>query len=73
MRFRSGCSERQGELISQLVEPGGLVQILSDGDEADQRCAECIFGNVASSRAVRWLRLEEGKQPTDLSADALEF
>jgi DNA primase len=46
---------------------GGRVLILTDGDDAGRRCAVSIFDAVAPSRCVRWVRLAEGQQPTDLN------
>jgi DNA primase len=61
------CSDRQAELIVSLVNPNGEVWALTDGDPAGERCATNILTRVAPHRLVRWVKLEPGKQPTDLS------
>jgi DNA primase len=66
------CSERQGELIVSLVKPNGQVWLMPDGNEAGERCAAALFSLVSPHRFVRWVRLEKGKQPTDLSAEKLK-
>jgi DNA primase len=68
----ASCSSDQAKLITRLVVPGGLVIILSDGDEAGERCAVSVFTEVAPYRAVRWAKLPDGKQPTDFAATDLE-
>jgi DNA primase len=65
------CSEQQANLIVSHVKGAGVVWILSDGDAAGERCATNIFQLVATQRAVRWLKLREGKQPTDISNEEL--
>jgi len=65
------CSEQQAKLIVSHVKPNGRVWIVSDGDEAGERCATNIFQLVAPQRAVRWIRLEKGRQPTDCSKEEL--
>jgi DNA primase len=62
----ASCSRRQADLLIRLVVLGGLVMILTDGDEAGERCAVSVFKEVASRRAIRWAKLRDGMQPTDL-------
>lgn len=59
------CSERQAELIVSLVKPGGRIWIAPDGDTAGGRHAQTLLSLLSSYRLVRWLKLDEGKQPTD--------
>lgn len=66
------CSERQAELIVSLVKPMGRVWMLPDGNEAGERCALAIFRQVSPHRFVRWVKLTDSKQPTDLSAEQLK-
>jgi DNA primase len=66
------CSERQAELIAALVKPDGRVWILPDGDDAGRRFAQSLLLQVSPCRFVRWVRIEENKQPTDLSAEQLK-
>jgi len=67
------CSERQAELIVSLVKPAGTVWILSDGDKAGDRHAHAVLALVSPYRLIRWLKLSDGKQPTDLSGEDLKM
>jgi DNA primase len=67
------CSEKQAELIIALVKPGGLVWIMSDGDRAGERHAQTLLTLISPHRAVRWLKLPDGIQPTELSGDELKM
>jgi DNA primase len=66
------CSDRQAELIATLVKPDGRVWLLPDGDEAGSRCAESLLLRISPQRFVRWVKLENGKQPTDYDGDKLK-
>jgi DNA primase len=66
------CSSRQAQLIVSLVKPNGLVWILSDGDEAGDRCAHSLFTQLAPHRQIRWAKLSDNKQPTNLSPGDLK-
>jgi len=66
------CSEKQAELIVSLVEPGGTVWIMPDGDKAGERHAQTLLALISPHRAVRWVKLADGKQPTDLSREQLK-
>jgi DNA primase len=66
------CSEKQAELIVSLVKPGGAVWIMPDGDKAGERHAQTLLTLIAPHRAMRWLKLPEGKQPTDLTGEELK-
>jgi hypothetical protein len=66
------CSERQAELIVSLVKPAGRVWLMPDGNEAGERCAQSILRYVSPYRFVRWAKLSDDKQPTDLSAEQLK-
>jgi DNA primase len=59
------CSERQAELIVSLVKPEGRVWIAPDADKAGERHAQSLLLCLSPLRSVRWLKLDEGKQPTD--------
>ncbi len=61
------CSERQAELIVSHVKSSGRVWVISDGDKAGLRHAHGILMLTSPFRSVRWIKLPEGKQPTDLS------
>ena len=66
------CGERQAELIVSLVKPAGRVWFVPDGNEAGERCAQSLLLKVSPYRFVRWVKLGEDKQPTDLSAEQLK-
>ncbi len=66
------CSEEQAEIIVRLVKPSGRVWLIPDGDKAGERLAQSFLAQVTPHRFVRWVRLDEGKQPTDLSKDELK-
>jgi len=65
----SDCSETQAEFIVSLVKPTGRVWCLPDGDPAGERFAESVLLRVSPHRFVRWVKLDEGKQPTDMPAE----
>jgi DNA primase len=72
------CSERQAELIVSLVKPDGRVWLMPDGNqtgnrnEAGKRCAQSLLLQVSPHRFVRWVKLGDDMQPTDLSAEQLK-
>ena len=66
------CSEKQAELIVSLVKSTGRVWVLGDGDEAGRRFVQSVLLQVSPHRFVRWLKIDEGKQPTDLAAEQLK-
>jgi len=68
----ANCSERQAELIVSLVKPTGRVWLMPDGNEAGERCAQSLLLQVSPHRLVRWVKLTDGKQPTDLSTEQLK-
>ncbi len=68
----SDCSEKQAELIVSLIKPDGHAWMLTDGDPAGDRHAHSHFVKVSPHRFVRWVKLDDGKQPTDLSAEQLK-
>jgi DNA primase len=61
------CSPEQTKLIVEATLQSGHVLVLPDADEAGTRCAAEILHAVAYLRWVRWLVIETGKQPTDLT------
>jgi hypothetical protein len=46
---------------------------MPDGNEAGERCAQSLLSKVSPYRFVRWVKLGENKQPTDLSAEQLKI
>jgi len=67
------CSHRQAELIISLIKPDGRAWALTDGDPAGERHAHSILRQVSPHGFIRWVKLGEGKQPTDLSGEQLKM
>ena len=67
------CSAEQAEQITKAVHRDGRVWILTDGDDAGERCAACVLNQIAQQRMVRWKRLAKGRQPTDFSGDEIDM
>ncbi len=65
------CSEEQAAIIFSKVPPDGRVLVFSDGDLGGRRCAFSVFETVGTERAVRWVQLPVGKQPTDCNCEEL--
>src|SRR6185437_14869924 len=66
------CSDEQAALISKLVKPDGRVWMISDGDPAGERLALAVLAKVSPHRFIRWVKCENGKQPTDLTGEQLK-
>jgi DNA primase len=66
------CSEKQAEIIVSLVKPGGVVWIMPDGNTAGERCALALLRQISPHRLVRWVKMTDNKQPTDLSREQLK-
>ena len=66
------CSEKQAEIIVSLVKPNGRVWIVPDGDMAGERHAQTLLGLISPHRFMRRVKLDEGKQPTDLKGEQLK-
>jgi hypothetical protein len=54
-------------------KPGGIAWIMPDGDKASERHPQALLALVSPHRLMRWLKLAEGKQPTDLSMEQLKM
>lgn len=67
------CSEKQAELIVSLVKPNGRVWIAPDGDRAGVRHAQTLLSLISPHRFMRWVKMADGKQPTDLSMEQLKI
>ena len=63
----ASCSREQARIIAGLVEPQGRVWATPDGNKAGEDCSLSIFAHIGEHRFVRWVRLVNDKQPTDLS------
>lgn len=58
-------SEEQAQIVCEIVPPDGRVWMIPDGDDAGRRCAASVMEHIAPVRSLRWLKLDEEKQPTD--------
>jgi DNA primase len=61
----SSCSPEQAAMIANLLDADGCVWAFTDGDDAGRACAASIFAELGAQRAVRWIKLDQGRQPTD--------
>ena len=68
----SACSDEQYDLILKLTTENGRIVLLLDGNQAGVRCTQQMIERLSSRRAVRWARLDDGRQPTDCEADELK-
>lgn len=68
----SECSERQAEIIVSHVKPSGRVWILSNGDKDGEGLAQSFLLQVSPHRFTRWVKLDQGWQPADLTAEQIK-
>jgi DNA primase len=66
------CSDEQAGIVDRLVSAQGRVWLLLDDDNPGNRGAESALMKVAPLRFIRWVRLTDGNQPTDLVRGELE-
>jgi DNA primase len=66
------CSGRQLEIIASVLKPSGRLWLMPDGDDAGQRLGQSVVGQISIHRFVRWIKLEEKCQATDLTPDKLK-
>jgi DNA primase len=67
----ASCSTAQAEFILKLVPEDGRIWLFPDGDPAGERLAESALKLISPHRLVRWIKLNDGKQPTDMSREEL--
>jgi len=67
----SSCSQEQAGLIANLVNSDGTVLLMPDGNDAGRLCALSALEHLSPQCSVRWLKLQNDEQPTDLGADEL--
>jgi DNA primase len=67
----SDMSERQAQIVLDLVPANGTLWVMPDGDEAGERCAQSVFSTLGPHRFVRWAKLPHKRQPTDLTGPEL--
>jgi len=65
------CSPAQAQIILSKVPEDGQVLVFPDGDDAGKRCAMSVFEQVGPHRPVQWVKLSDGRQPTDCQGDEL--
>ena len=66
------CADEQASLIVSLVKPSGRIWMISDGDPAGERLAHSVLTKVSPHRFIRWVKCDEGKQPTALTSEQLK-
>jgi DNA primase len=66
------CSDEQAALIAKLVKTEGRVWMISDGDPAGERFALSVLMKISPNRFIRWVKCDEGKQPTDFTSEQLK-
>ncbi len=66
------CSENPAALLLSLVKPNGRVWIVPDGDKAGERHAQALLSLISPHRFMRWVKMADGKQPTDFSGEQLK-
>ena len=64
------CSPEQAALIVSLVKSAGHAWLWTDG--AATRHAQSVLMQVSPHRLVRWAKLADGRQLTDLAGEDLE-
>ena len=67
----SSCSPEQAKMIVSGVHPSGRVWLITNGNDADERCALNLIGQLAEYRFTRWLKLDQGMKLTDLDRKRL--
>ncbi len=66
------CSEEQAKLVVSLVKPSGRVWVVPDGDDAGRRFAQSLLFQLSPHRFIRWVKLDEGTQATDVPSERLK-
>ena len=67
----SDCSDKQAELIVSLVKPAGRIWIIPDDDPAGGRFIEAALLKLSPHRFVRWVKLDRGRQPTNMRREEI--
>jgi len=66
------CSNEQVALILALVPSAGHIWVAPDGSKAGESYAQTLLTRLSPHRFVRWLKLEEGRKPTDVKIEELK-
>lgn len=61
------CPDRQAELLIGLVKPSGRLWLMPDGDKIGA-LAQSLLTRLSPYRFTRWVKLDEGRRPTDCPA-----
>jgi DNA primase len=67
----ASCSETQAGLLRDLIPQDGSIWLFPDGDKAGERMAEETLAMLAPHRFMRWVKLDEGQQPTAVGKEEL--
>jgi DNA primase len=67
----SSCSEQQLDLIVNASAPDGTVWIITDNDDAGVQCGGDLVELLDGMRKCEWLRISNGRQPTDYALKEL--
>ena len=67
----SSISDKQAQLMLNLIQPSGILWIMADGDTAGRQCANDLLLRFSPNRFTRWVKLSEGMQPDDCSPNQL--
>jgi DNA primase len=65
-------SQMQASLITGLVPEDGRIWLFPDGDQTGVCMAESALKLLSPHRFVRWVKLDNGKQPTDAGPSELQ-
>jgi DNA primase len=65
----NSISIAQANSVRNVLQADGRLWILTDGDEAGVRCAHSILGRISPYRFVRWVKLNDGQQPTGCTSE----
>ncbi len=68
----NSCSQKQADLIVDLVHPAGGVLIFPDGNQPGELCAANVLHRVSPYRLCRWIKVADDQQPTDFDRVGLE-
>jgi DNA primase len=67
----SVVSKAHLKIIDGLVSLVGRIWLMPDGTDTGRRCTETALLALSQLRPVRWVKLTDDRQPTDLSAEEL--
>jgi hypothetical protein len=68
----SALGRTQAKFIEEMVSPMGRIWIMPDGNDAGIACAEESLRVLSRVRSVRWVSLDQNRQPTDCDQEELQ-